>query len=114
MTTQTEKTYVRPYYEVAQVESAYEVKVYLPGVAHKDASITLDKNSLSVEAERNAHGENHGQFVHREIPDAAYRLQLELNVPVDADKINASSKDGILTIHLPVAEEAKPKKIAIQ
>lgn len=109
-----EKNYLRPYYQVVAGDASYDIQVYLPGVAHDDAAITLDGNSLSVKAERTPHWENLGRFVHREIPEAAYQLYLELNVPVDSSKITASSKDGILQIHLPVADEAKPKKIAIQ
>lgn len=112
--TKAQKTYQRPHYAVTQAESAYEVSIYLPGVAPGDASITLDKNSLTVEAERSPYWQGRGEFLHREIPDAAYRLQLELNVQVDEDKITASSSNGILKIHLPVAEAAQPKKIPIQ
>lgn len=108
------KAYQRPYYEVVRGDAAYDVNIYLPGVENDEASITVDKNTITVEAERSPHWKDRGRFVQREIPNTAYRLRLELNVPVDSEKIVAKSKNGILTIHLPVAEEAKPKKIAIQ
>ena len=94
--------------------AVYNVNVYLPGVEHDKASITVDNNTITVEAERSPHWKGRGRFVQREIQAAAYRLHLELNVPVDSEKIVAKSKNGILTIHLPVAEKAKPKKITIQ
>ena len=110
----TSKAYHRPYYEVVRGNAAYDVNVYLPGVEHDNVSIAVDKNDITVEAERSSHWKDRGRFVQREIQNADYRLRLELNVPVNSEKIVAKSKNGILTIHLPVAEEAKPKKIAIQ
>ena len=108
------KAYQRPYYQVVREDAVYNVNVYLPGVEHDKASITVDNNTITVEAERSPHWKGRGRFVQREIQAAAYRLHLELNVPVDSEKIVAKSKNGILTIHLPVAEKAKPKKITIQ
>lgn len=106
--------YVRPYYEVNSSESAFEVKVYLPGVARDQASITLEKDNLMVEAYRSAHWTEGSRVVHREIPTADYRLNLQLNIAVDENQISAESKNGVLTIHLPVAEEAKPRQIRIK
>ena len=104
----------RPYYEVINHGHAYDVNVFLPGVPQDKASITLEKNMLIVEASRPEHWAENWQATHREISIGDYRLQLELNTPVDESKVTATAKDGILTIHLPVTEEAKPRQISIQ
>jgi len=109
-----EKRQVRtPRYRVEKLEHAYEVHVQLPGVRSGDASITLDRDNLVVEAKRSAHWNESWRVIHREIPDADYRLQLQLNLHVKEDDIRAQNRDGVLTIHLPVAEEARPRSIQI-
>lgn len=106
--------YVRPHYEVSGDEHASEVRVYLPGVPRDQATITLERDTLVVEAQRRSHAKDTWRPLHREIPAADYRLRLQLNLRVDEAGITASSRDGILTIKLPVAEEAKPRSIQIQ
>jgi HSP20 family protein len=109
-----QQRYIRPYYEIDDLEHAYEVKVHLPGVGRDKASVTLDKDTLVVEADRTPHWNESLRAIHREIPDADYRLRLQLNVLVDGGKISAKSKDGILTIYLPVSDEAKPRTISVK
>ena len=113
-TTARRQDYIRPYYEVEGNEHAYEVRVFLPGVPRDQATITLEKNTLVVEANRRTHWKEAWRSIHREIPTADYRLRLQLNVMVDEAGIKAASRDGILTIKLPVAEEAKPRSIKVQ
>ncbi|MFP4540835.1 MAG: Hsp20/alpha crystallin family protein [Opitutales bacterium] len=105
--------FIRPYYEVEGDEHAYEVRVFLPGVPREQANITLEKDTLTVEASRVPHAAEGWRPQHREIATADYRLRLQLNLRVDEANIAASSQDGVLTIKLPVAEEAKPRSIAI-
>lgn len=106
--------FVRPHYQVDGNDQAYEVRVFLPGVTKDQANITLDQNTLLVEASRTPHWQEGWRPVHREIPTADYRLRLQLNLRVDESGITANTKDGVLTIQLPVAEEAKPRTIAVQ
>ena len=106
--------YVRPYYEITDLEHAYEVSVHLPGVEKNKASVTLEKDTLIVEAERSPHWKEGWKPVHKEIPQADYRLRLQLNIIVDEAKISANSKDGILKIQLPVSEEAMPRTIKVK
>jgi len=105
--------YLRPHYEIAQDKEAYTVKVYLPGVSKEGVNVTVDKDTLSVEAQRSKLGADGWKPRYREIPEADYRLRLDLNVPVDSDNISAKTEQGVLTITLPVAEEAKPRRISI-
>ena len=109
-----QQQYVRPYYEIEDLEHAYEVRVHLPGVSRGNSTVTLDKDTLIVEAERTTHWDKAFRPVHREIPEADYRLRLQLNVRVDEKKISAKTVDGILIVHLPVADEAKPRTIKVK
>lgn len=113
-TTARRQEYLRPHYTVGGTDQAYEVDVFLPGVARDQASITLENNTLLVEAHRTPHAAEGWRPIHQEIPTADYRLRLQLNVRVDENQITANSHDGVLKILLPVAEEAKPRSIQIQ
>jgi HSP20 family protein len=106
--------YVRPRYEVRGNDDAYFIDVTLPGVRREDARITLEGTSLRIEGQRPAVAAAGWQALYQEIPLADYRLQLELNVAVDANKISARAENGILTVVLPVAEAAKPRQITVE
>lgn len=106
--------FMRPHYQVDSTEHEHQVHVYLPGVAKDQTTITLEKNTLVVEAQRLDHSGGKGRVLHREIPTGDYRLRLQLNVRINESGIKAHHHEGILTITLPVAEEAKPRTIAIQ
>lgn len=105
--------YLRPQYSIEQAKDAYQVHVTLPGVPRDSVSITVEKDTLTVEGSRTKVGQDNWQARYREIPQADYRLRLDLNVPVDADKIRAAQANGVLTITLPVAEAAKPRQISV-
>lgn len=105
--------YLRPHYEVGQDKEAYTVKVYVPGATKDTVKIVVDKDTLSIEAARRPIGAEGWKARYREIPTADYRLRLDLNAPVDAEKISAKTEHGILSITLPVAEAAKPRQITV-
>ena len=106
-------TYIRPHYEVHQ-DGDYTVKVYMPGVSKDGVNIVMDNKTLSIEGQRQTHhvGEN-WRARYREIPTADYRLRLDLNIPVDENKISAKTENGVLVLTLPVEEAAKPRKISV-
>ena len=104
---------ITPRYSVEKNDHSYEVLVQLPGVRSGDASITIDRDNLVVEAKRSPHWDENWRVIHREIADADYRLELQLNLHVKEDDIRANNRDGVLTIQLPVAEEARPRSIKI-
>lgn len=106
--------YIRPAYEVIPGGESYEVRVTMPGVDKAGLSVTLEKDDLLIEGRRAAWRQPSWQPVHREISDANYRLRLQLNVAINEEKITARIEDGILSVTLPVAEEAKPRTIAIE
>jgi HSP20 family protein len=106
--------YLRPPYEVSEVDSAYWVAVYLPGVSKDWVSITFEGKTLLLEASRKSVAGENWRAQHREIPTGDYRLRLDLNFPVDVDAVTARTEDGVLTIVLPITEEARARKIAVQ
>ncbi len=85
----------------------------VPGVHPEKIDVTVDKGVLTVSATREedkAEGENP---VYRERVYGSFTRRVRLSDTVDADAIQASNHDGVLEIHIPVREAAKPRKIEV-
>jgi HSP20 family protein len=90
------------------------VKAELPDVKREDINVTVENNVLTVRAERKlAETIARDRFHRMERQYGAFSRSFTLPTSVDAGAINASYKDGVLTIRLPQREEAKPKQITI-
>ena len=85
----------------------------LPGLAPDDVDISIDDDVLTVRAELGAPIEN-VDYVFQERPYGTYVRRLTLNVPIEADKVEAAFENGVLTLVLPKAEETKPKVIKVK
>lgn len=93
------------------------VKMDLPGVSADSIDIDVDDRTLTVRAERveqelKSDGENN-RWVSRERSYGSYARQLTLGAGLDLAQISASYVDGVLTLTIPVAEEAKPRKVKV-
>jgi HSP20 family protein len=84
----------------------------LPGVDPGTVDLDIERNVLTVRAERPAL-KNDGEVLVAERPRGVFSRQLILGDNLDTDKITASYHAGVLTLRIPVAEKAKPRKIAI-
>jgi HSP20 family protein len=104
-----------PAVDVAEGNDAYTVKVELPGVNKDDVKITLESNILTIRGEKKAESEVNEKNFHRtERSYGSFQRSFTLPTSVKNDKIDAVYKDGILTVSLPKAEEAKPKQIEVK
>jgi HSP20 family protein len=90
----------------------YTLKAFLPGLKTEDVSIELDKGVLTISGEYKA-DEVETHHLMNEFPTGRFARSFELADAIKADKIEASMADGVLTLHLPKAEEAKPRTIKI-
>ena len=85
----------------------------LPGVDASSIDLTVEKNVLTVSAQRQwAPGEGN-QVLASERPQGSFSRQLFLGEALDAEHIEASYENGVLTLTVPVAEQAKPRKVQI-
>lgn len=104
-----------PAVDVAETEDAVNVKVEAPGVDKDDIKISVTNNVLTIRGEKKMEKETSEESYHRiERVYGSFVRSLELPTVVQADKVTASFKDGVLTIVLPKSEEVKPKEIAIE
>jgi HSP20 family protein len=103
-----------PALDLHENKDSFVVKVELPGVKKEDVAISLENGVLAISGERKQDPQLDSATVCR-CERALGRFERKVGLPakVDADKIHAAYADGILTVTLPKAEEAKPKQIAI-
>ena len=87
--------------------------VELPGMRKEDINISLHDGMLTIAGERQS-SSGEGESAERtERFSGKFRRSISLPTRVDASKVSATYKDGILTVTLPKAEEAKPKKVEV-
>jgi len=108
-------SYWTPAVDITEQDDQYSVKVELPGVNKDDVKITLESNILTIRGEKKQEKEEKEKNYHRvERTYGSFQRSFTLPTVVKSDKIDAIFKDGILTISLPKAEEAKPKQIEVR
>ncbi len=90
------------------------VHIDLPGVAADSIDISVERNVLTVTAERSTPREEGDRFYLAERHRGTFRRQVNLGEGLDADGIEADYHDGVLTLRVPVAQQAKPRKIEIR
>ncbi|PYJ07402.1 MAG: heat-shock protein Hsp20 [Verrucomicrobia bacterium] len=88
--------------------------VELPGMRKEDIELSLHDGTLTISGERKEEAsQENGNATRTERSTGKFRRSITLPTQVDVNKITASYKDGILTVTLPKAEEAKPRQIQI-
>jgi len=90
------------------------VTVELPGVRREDVQVSLNDDVLSITGERRQESETtEGRYHRRERYVGRFERRFGIGVPVQADAIKATFKDGVLTVTLPKPAEVKPRSIEI-
>ena len=85
----------------------------LPGIDADTIDLTIEKNMLIVTAERSFPRAEGDEIVVTERPQGRFTRQLFLGESLDPERITADYDRGVLTLHIPVAERAKPRKVEI-
>ncbi len=90
----------------------FHVQFDLPGVSPDSIELDVERNVVTVKAERPGR-DNDVELIAAEQPRGVFSRQLILGENLDTDKIDASYDAGVLSLRIPVAEKAKPRRIAI-
>ncbi|PZF88014.1 Hsp20/alpha crystallin family protein [Micromonospora deserti] len=85
----------------------------LPGVDPDSIDCTVERNVLTVRAERRRPAGDNVELVAAERPMGRFSRQLVLGDTLDTDKLEAGYDNGVLTLRIPVAERAKPRRVTI-
>ena len=106
---------VMPAMDVAENDSHYTISVELPGVAKDDVHVELGEGMVTVRGEkRSEHEEKKDQRRYAERSYGVFSRSFRLPADADADRIDASFKDGVLSLKVPKTEASKPKTISIK
>lgn len=103
-----------PALDVFDDKDNFVVKVELPGMKKEDINLSLHDGVLTISGERKFERENkEGETFRSERYFGKFQRSVTLPAAVDSNKVTASYKDGVLSVELAKAEEAKPKQIAV-
>ena len=103
-----------PPLDVHEDKEKFSVRVELPGMKREDIEVTLQDGALVISGERTEETVQEGTEVHRqERSYGKFTRALTLPAAVADNQVAAQYKDGVLTVTLPKAEEAKPKSITV-
>lgn len=95
-------------------EDAIVIQADVPGITADELDITLEGDTLTIRGEIKRQGENKQQYILLERPTGKFERTLNINTPIEHDKVEASFENGVLTLILPKAEAVKPRQIAVK
>lgn len=107
----------QPRLDVTETETELKISVELPGINEKDIDLTMSNDSLTIKGEKNEKKEDrtHGHYrVERRY--GSFERTIPFPCEIDADKVDATFKDGVLTVNLPKSARAQnaQKKVSIK
>jgi HSP20 family protein len=104
-----------PTVDISETEAEYAIKAELPEVKKEDVKVTVEDGVLTIQGERKQEKEEKGKKYHR-IERSYGRFVRSFTLPdtVDEGKVRAEYADGVLNLHLPKSEKAKPKQIDVK
>jgi len=103
-----------PAVDVAETRNDIVLRAELPGIKPEEVDIELTGDTLTLRGERRFESEDRkDSFVRIERSYGRFQRSFTLAVPVNADAVKASYKDGVLEIHLPKSEANKPRKVQV-
>jgi HSP20 family protein len=95
---------------VSEQDDAYVLSALVPGLKAEDLNIQVLENVVSIEGEYQS---AETEYLLNELPSGSFRRTLRMPTEIQAEKVEAKITDGILTLNLPKAESARPKRISI-
>ena len=106
---------LNPAVDVEETADAYVFRADLPGVSSRDVKVTVHNDTITLRGERKQEEKTSEGSRHRvERAYGSFERSFTLGLPVRADQVKASYKDGVLEVHVPKADQAKPRDIEVQ
>ncbi|MGE2734911.1 Hsp20/alpha crystallin family protein [Mycolicibacterium vaccae] len=99
--------------DLCKIGDHYVLTADLPGIDPGSVDVSVDNGTLTISAQRTARSEESAQWLANERFFGTYRRQLSLGEGIDTTAITATYENGVLTVTIPVAEKAKPRKIEV-
>ena len=108
------EVFLRPLVDVYENETGLTLQADLPGVSNDKLNIHVDKDTLLIEGEVNISMPENLEASYADVRATHYRRSFTLSPELEIEKIDASMKDGVLSLHIPKREQFKPRKIEVR
>jgi HSP20 family protein len=95
-------------------DDAIVIRADVPGLKPEEIEITLEGDALTIRGDIKREDADSRKYVLLERPTGRFERTLNVNTPIDHDQVEASFKDGVLTLILPKAEAVKPRQITVK
>ena len=102
-----------PAVDVFEDENGITLKADLPGVSKENLSVHVEADQLTIEGQVSLGASERLEPVYAEVRVAQYRRTFALSRDLDTEKIDASMKNGVLTLRIPKGERAKPRRVPV-
>jgi HSP20 family protein len=99
--------------DVRLEENEYILTALLPGVTAEDLTVQVISDTITIQGEFRKMEDDKSTYLLSEIPAGRFYRELTLPAALDTGKVEAHLEEGVLTLHIPKAEEARPKSIKI-
>ncbi len=99
--------------DVKAGDEAYDITALVPGLDADDLDIEVLNNTVTIRGEFKASDEDQTKYLVCELPNGRFSRVITLPTATDASKVEASIKNGVLFLHIPKAEEDRPKSIKV-
>lgn len=104
-----------PAVDIYETKDDLVVSAELPGVKEKDVHLSIVGDMLALRGQRMGENQVNEENYHRaERWSGSFERHIQLPIPVQADKVRANYRDGVLEVRLPKVEEVKPREIKIE
>jgi HSP20 family molecular chaperone IbpA len=104
----------RPDVDILEREDAYLIYADLPGVDEQHVQVNLEKGVLSLDGELATAPEEAWNPIHAEYHIGSYHREFRLSDEIDASRVSASMRDGVLELRLPKTEQHQPRQIEVR
>jgi HSP20 family molecular chaperone IbpA len=108
------RAFLLPPVDIVEDEMGFTLTADLPGVSKDRLGVKVNGNNLLIEGEASTPVPQDMELLYVEIRAPYYRRSFTLSRELDASKIEANLKDGVLKLRIPKAEEAKPRRIEVK
>ena len=100
--------------DVEVQDEAYVIRAYVPGLESDDVTIQVLDDTISIQGELKPSVDEEVKYLMKEIPSGEFRRVIRFPMALDPKKADAVIENGILSLHVPMAETARPKTIEVK
>lgn len=108
------ETPIRPPVDIREDGEGITVCADMPGVSKERLELRVDANTLIIEGSAHLDLPESAEALYADVRSSTYRRTFALSGELEADKIEASLKDGVLTVRIPMGRELRPRKIEVR